>query len=243
MTRRNWEQTGSRVVTAGAGFLSGVGKAFASVGRGAVRQFRGHDKFVEALCAVVGDVNTQNGQIKPEEEQAFRSFLIEQRTHPALVGIDPEEMVRKMRDYAVAKFTGDVVKVENAAASIDRGSESAQLVIIAALYAAFADGDCDMNEATCISNYATTLGVNLIALGQQTGLVIPQLPDPTIVAPPVQPAAPPQTAPVPPVQPAVPPQTEPAPPVQPAVPTQEPCPMCAGTGSNCVFCGGTGLKK
>lgn len=252
---RDWQQTGTNVVNAGAGFVSGIAKAFGSIGRGIIRSAQGHDKLINGLCAVVGHVNTMNGQLKPEEISAFRNFILQQQTHPAFSGINADDLVQKMRNYAIAQFSGDTQSLNSAVGCVDKGGEAAQMIILGALACAYADGDCDANEQSCISYYAQFLGVDLQMLSRNMNLGIPQLgPPPVTPAIPApiyqEPVTPMQAQPT--AQPvAQPVQTQAV--QQPVTPTPQPtqpvaqvCPMCKGQQpkmANCMFCKGTGQKQ
>ncbi|MFC1609139.1 hypothetical protein ACFL3M_03035 [Patescibacteria group bacterium] len=250
-----WEQRGANAINAGADFLTGVGGAFKGLGN---RFKRGkHQAFIEAFCAIAGSIAAQNGRLLPEEVQALKQFLLNNRNNPAFTSFEVDELVAKMKEYAVAEFLCEGEKITRAVDGVEPGSDSAKMALLGALAIAFADSDCDINEARKVNEYSSRLNLSLPALSSEFQIQIPQLPalsnhpaefarvntpelsfeEPPVTAP-VAPAISQQT--VQPVQQAV---VTPTPPAQ---PQGKPCRACDGTGQrqgkNCVFCKGKGVK-
>jgi tellurite resistance protein len=231
MAGKNWSQTGEGLVNSSADFISGVGSAFKGVGNRFKRSK--FNPFVEALCAVVGDVASQNGRLQKKELEEFRKFLLQNcRDTPILELFKLDELVKKVESYAVSAFLCDEEAILMAVRKVD-DPELAKLVILSAVAVAFADGDCDSKERSCIERHAGTLQINVSSIvGQfQVELSSPQTPQAI-------------SSPAPPVRPVMPP---PPTPIlndrQAASPAGDPCPMCKGAGGNCVFCKGTGRKR
>ena len=61
MAERNWSRTGEGIVNSSADFIGGVGSAFKGIGNRFKR--KKFEPFAEALCAVIGDVASQNGRL------------------------------------------------------------------------------------------------------------------------------------------------------------------------------------
>jgi len=236
MAGRDWGSTGEGMVNSSADFVSGVGSAFKGIGNRFKR--RKFEPFAEALCAVVGDVASQNGRLYKEELEEFRSFLLHNcRDTPILEMFKSDELVKKVERYAVSAFLCDEETVLMAVRNVE-DSELARLVILCALAVAFADGDCDSKERDCIEEHARNMRVDVRSLADQFDLdlggpaptklrsVPPTVPPPQQVAASPQPGSPPQPA---------------APAPAPAA-AGTPCPMCKGAGGSCVFCKGTGVK-
>ncbi len=237
MAERNWGRTGEGIVNSSADFIGGVGSAFKGIGNRFKR--KKFEPFAEALCAVVGDVASQNGRLYREELEEFRKFLLHNcRDTPILEMFEIDELVSKVKHYAVSAFLCDEETVLLAVKKIE-DPELADLVILCALAVAFADGDCDAKEQKCIEQHARNMRVDMGSLAGQFNLDLEAAPKPQI-APPAVP---------PPQQVAPPPKSHPAPTAPPvaapaggAAATGTPCPMCKGAGGSCVFCKGTGSK-
>ena len=248
MAERNWSRTGEGIVNSSADFIGGVGSAFKGIGNRFKR--KKFEPFVEALCAVVGDVASQNGRLYREELEEFRKFLLHNcRDTPILEMFEIDELVSKVKNYAVSAFLCDEETVLLTIKKIE-DPELADLVILCALAVAFADGDCDAKERECIDQHARNMRVDVSSLAGQFDLDLGAAPQPQIApsaVPPPQPVAPPPKphpapAAAPPI--AAPPVAAPpiaAPAGGPAA-TGTPCPMCKGAGGSCVFCKGTGRK-
>ncbi|XOF32437.1 MAG: TerB family tellurite resistance protein [Candidatus Electrothrix sp. YB6] len=230
MAQRNWGRTGEQMVNSSADFIGGVGNAFKGIGNRFKR--KKFEPFVEALCAVVGDVASQNGRLYREELEEFRKFLLQNcRDTPILEMFSIDELVKKMEHYAVSAFLCDEEAILLAVRNIE-DPELARLVILCALAVAAADGDCDPQEQACIERHAQVIRVDVHSLAGEFNLSLN-----TGSAPKSAPKALPSSAPPPPRQ------TPSSPPSQPGPsPTGVPCPMCKGAGGNCVFCKGTGRK-
>ncbi len=228
MAERDWGRTGEHMVNSSADFINGVGSAFKGIGNRFKR--RKFEPFAEALCAVVGDVASQNGRLYKEELEEFRRFLLHNcRDTPILEMFKSEELVKKVERYAVSAFLCDEETVLMAVRKVE-DPELANLVILCALAVAFADGDCDAKERDCIEHHARNMQVDVRSLADQFNLDFGSVPKAQI-APPVVPS-PKQTA--PPSRPHAEPAAAPA--------AGNPCPMCKGAGGSCVFCKGTGRK-
>ncbi len=225
---KDWSQTGERIVNSSADFLSGVGSAFKGVGNRFKRSK--FAPFVEALCAVVGDVASQNGRLHKQEIEEFRKFLLQNcRDTPILELFSLDELVKKLEQYAVAAFLCDEETVLMAVRKVE-DPELARLIILSALAVAAADGDCDVKERACIEQHAATLQVNVAALADQFQLNFSK-PQPQRIPP---------AAPAPPLPPP-----SPAPRQQQAAPAPAAdnlCLMCKGAGGSCMFCKGTGRR-
>ncbi len=227
MAGKDWTQTGERIVNSSADFLSGVGSAFKGVGNRFKRSK--FAPFIEAMCAVVGDVASQNGRLQKQELDEFRKFLLQNcRDTPMLDLFSLDELVKKVEQYAVGAFLCDEESILLAVRKIE-DPELARLVILSALAVAYADGDCDTKERACIEQHAATLQVDVTSLANQFQLNLSK-PQQAI----------PSAAPAPPL-----------PPPSPAAERQQPAPstsadnlclMCKGAGGNCVFCKGTGRR-
>ncbi|CAK8718482.1 hypothetical protein GCAAIG_07935 [Candidatus Electronema halotolerans] len=226
---KDWSHTGERIVNSSADFISGVGSAFKGVGNRFKRSK--FAPFVEALCAVVGDVASQNGRLQKQEIEEFRKFLLQNcRDTPMLELFSLDELAKKLEQYAVAAFLCDDEAVLMAVKKIE-DPELARLIILSALAVAAADGDCDAKERACIEQHAATLQVNMAALADQFQLNLnkPQnIPSTT--------SAPPQLPPAPSPSPTHGQQPSPAP------AADDLCLMCKGAGGSCVFCKGTGRR-
>ena len=224
---KDWTQTGERLVNSSADFFSGVGSAFKGVGN---RFKRGKfAPFVEAMCAVVGDVASQNGRLQKQELDEFRKFLLQNcRDTPILDLFTLDELVKKVEHYAIAAFLCDEETTLLAVRKIE-DPELARLVILSALAVAYADGDCDAQEQACIEQHAATLQVDVALLANQFQLNLSKPQQQSI--PPAAPAPP-----LPPPKPAAAPQRQPSP------SGDDLCLMCKGAGGNCVFCKGTGRR-
>jgi tellurite resistance protein len=237
VTERNWGRTGEGIVNSSADFIGGVGSAFKGIGNRFKR--KKFEPFAEALCAVVGDVASQNGRLYREELEEFRKFLLQNcRDTPILEMFKIDELVSKVKHYAVSAFLCDDETLLLAVKKIE-DPELADLVILCALAVAFADGDCDAKERNCIEQHARNMRVDVYSLAGQFNLDLEAAPKPQLVPPAVSP----------PQQVAPPPKPHPVP----AAPTGgatapgtttggTPCPMCKGAGGSCVFCKGTGRK-
>ncbi len=226
MAERNWGRTGEHMVNSSADFITGVGNAFKGIGNRFKR--KKFEPFVEALCAVVGDVASQNGRLHNEELEEFRRFLLHHCSDtPILEMFRIDELINKVEHYAVAAFLCKEETIVLAVRNIE-DSELARLVILCALAVAFADGNCDAKEQNCIERHARSMQVDLHTLAGQFNLELKSKPAPRPLPssgpPPLQAPAPPQ----------------PDPPSKAA--TGTPCPMCKGAGGSCVFCKGTGRK-
>ena len=223
---KDWTQTGERIVNSSADFLSGVGSAFKGVGNRFKRSK--FAPFVEALCAVVGDVASQNGRLQKQEIEEFRKFLLQNcRDTPILELFSLDELVKKLEQYAVAAFLCDEETVLLAVRKVE-DPELARLIILSALAVAAADGDFDSKEQACIEQHAAALQVNMATLADQFQLNLgkPQqqrIPPPAASAPPLPPPSPASRQ-----------QTAPA--------ADDLCLMCKGAGGSCVFCKGTGRR-
>lgn len=223
---KDWTQTGERLVNSSADFLSGVGSAFKGVGNRFKRSK--FAPFVEALCAVVGDVASQNGRLQKQEIEEFRKFLLQNcRDTPILELFSLDELVKKLEQYAVAAFLCDEETVLLAVRKVE-DPELARLIILSALAVAAADGDFDSKEQACIEQHAAALQVNMATLADQFQLNLgkPQqqrIPPPAASAPPLPPPSP-------------------APRQQSAPAADDLCLMCKGAGGSCVFCKGTGRR-
>ncbi|MCI5149929.1 MAG: hypothetical protein D3916_11175 [Candidatus Electrothrix sp. MAN1_4] len=226
MAERDWGQTGERMVNSSADFIGGVGNAFKGIGNRFKR--KKFEPFVEALCAVVGDVASQNGHLYREELEEFRKFILHNcRDTPILDMFNIDDLVKKMERYAVAAFLCDQETILLSIRNIE-DPELARLVILCALAVAAADGDCDPKELACIERHAQIIRVDVHSLAEQFNLSL----NTGSAAKPL-----PSSAPSPPRQ------TPSSPPSQPGLPpTGELCPMCKGAGGSCVFCKGTGRK-
>ncbi|CAK8716645.1 MAG: hypothetical protein D3917_04470 [Candidatus Electrothrix sp. AX5] len=238
MAERNWGRTGEGIVNSSADFIGGVGSAFKGIGNRFKR--KKFEPFAEALCAVVGDVASQNGRLYREELEEFRKFLLHNcRDTPILDMFEIDELVSKVKHYAVSAFLCDEETVLLAVKKIE-DPELADLVILCALAVAFADGDCDSKEQKCIEQHARNMRVNMGSLAGQFNLNIEAAPKPQLappaVPPPQQVSSPPKPHPA---GAAAPPAAAPA---GGAAATGTPCPMCKGAGGSCVFCKGTGRK-
>lgn len=166
--RRDWAETGSSLVLSGADFVLGVNKAFSKLG---ARFKRGKfEDFIETLCAIIGDVAKQNGELLREERDTFRQFIIDKRDFPAFALFEPDELVQKMQSYAIASFLGDNNKITLAIKNIEPGGLPAKLLIIAALYVAGADGDIDSNELSRIKYYAEKFQIDLNELASECNI-------------------------------------------------------------------------
>jgi tellurite resistance protein len=215
------------MVNSSADFINGVGSAFKGIGNRFKR--RKFEPFAEALCAVVGDVASQNGRLYKEELEEFRRFLLHNcRDTPILEMFKTEELVKKVERYAVSAFLCDEETVLLAVRNVEE-PELANLVILCALAVAFADGDCDAKERECIEYHARNMRVDVRSLAGQFNLDFDSAPKPQIIPPAV-----------PPVKQAVPPAGPNSNPATP--PAGDFCPMCKGAGGSCVFCKGTGRK-
>jgi tellurite resistance protein len=227
---KDWSQTGERIVNSSADFFSGVGSAFKGVGNRFKRSK--FAPFVEALCAVVGDVASQNGRLHKEEIEEFRKFLLQNcRDTPILDLFSLDELAKKLEQYAVAAFLCDEEAVLMAVRKIE-DPELARLIILSALAVAAADGDCDAKEQACIEQHAATLQVNMSLLADQFQLNLnkPQSSPPAASAPPLPPPSPAGAG----AAPQAPQQAPPA--------ADDLCLMCKGAGGSCVFCKGTGRR-
>ncbi|MCI5166984.1 MAG: hypothetical protein D3903_13040 [Candidatus Electrothrix sp. GM3_4] len=243
MAERNWGRTGEGIVNSSADFIGGVGSAFKGIGNRFKR--KKFEPFAEALCAVVGDVASQNGRLYRAELEEFRKFLLQNcRDTPILEMFEIDELVSKVKHYAVSAFLCDEETVLLAVKKIE-DPELADLVILCALGVAFADGDCDAKEQECIEKHARNMRVDVRSLAGQFNLDLEAAPTPKpqiappAIPPPQQVAPPPKPHPV---------SIAPAPPIAPAAPARgvtaggTPCPMCKGAGGSCVFCKGTEIK-
>ncbi|WYD80559.1 MAG: TerB family tellurite resistance protein [Candidatus Electrothrix gigas] len=243
MVEKNWGRTGESIVNSSADFIGGVGSAFKGIGNRFKR--KKFEPFTEALCAVIGDVASQNGRLYRAELEEFRKFLLQNcRNTPILEMFEIDELVNKVKHYAVSAFLCDEETVMLAVKKIEE-PELADLVILCALAVAFADGDCDAKEQKCIEQHARNMRVDIGSLAGQFNLDLGAAPKPQIappaVPPPQQVAPPPNPQPVP---AAAVPARDAATPSAPSTPNTPgtACPMCKGAGGSCVFCKGTGRK-
>ena len=231
---RDWQKTGESVVNASADLISGFSKGIKGIGNRFKRSK--HAELVEALCAISGDVVSQNGRFRPEEERAFRDFILQNREHPAFTAFETDELVEKMKNYAIACFLCDKEKIVSAIQGIEQNSDSAKFIILATFSLAFGDGYCDASEARCIREYATLLGVDLTPLSNELNITLPELPMPTVSQQPI-PTEPGKTA-----------STSATDQGSSQVELDDSniCYMCKnqpGKVENCLFCKGTGKKK
>ncbi|MFC1623316.1 TerB family tellurite resistance protein [Patescibacteria group bacterium] len=250
----NWEQRGANAVNAGADLATGIFSAVRGIG-GRLKRSK-HEKFIDAFCAMTGSMAAQNGRLLPEEIQAFKNFLLQNRANPVFAHFEVDELVSRLEKFAVAEFLCKGEEITRAIDGIDVGGDSAKMALLGALAVAFADGDCDAREAMKINEYSAQLGLSLSALSSEFQIQIPQLPaqsnDPAEFARVSAPDVVFEEPPVAPVAPAIPQQTvrpvqqavvTPTPPAQ---PQGKPCRACNGTGQRqgktCVFCKGKCVK-
>lgn len=166
-----WQRRGEGVVNAGVDFVSGVGRAFGNLGN---RIQRGrYAAFIDAFCAVAGDVASQNGRFLPAETEGLKRFLLHQQESPVFRAYGVDEVQEKLKTFAVAAFLGEEEQVVRALRAIEPGSDEARMIILAALAIAFADGECDDREAASIAGYARRLAVDVDELAQGFGLTLP----------------------------------------------------------------------
>ena len=239
MAERDWGRTGEQMVNSSADFVTGVRSAFKGIGNRFKR--KKFEPFVEALCAVVGDVASQNGRLYREESEEFRKFLLQNcRDTPILEMFSIDELVKKMEHYAVAAFLCDDETILLAVRSIE-DPELARLVILCALAVAAADGDCDPKEQACIERHAQVIRVDVRSLAGQFNLSLGSTAPPQTL-PSSAPSPPRRTPPTPSSSPPSSPPSQPGPPPSKSASGGAPCPMCKGAGGSCVFCKGTGRK-
>lgn len=167
MTRDSgWAKRGEQAVGAAADLVVGIGRGFASLGSRLKRSQ--YQAFADGLCAVAGDVASQNGRLKPEEIEAFRSFVLENRSSPALKPFDPAELTESFKDFAVKAFLCDegtfARVVDQTRAKAEGQSELGQLILLGAVAIAFADGEADDRERETLARYAERLEVDLDTL-------------------------------------------------------------------------------
>lgn len=184
-----WQQRGEGLVNAGMDFVTGVGSAFKGLG-GRIKRGK-YKPFIEAFCAVCGDVVSRNGRFLPDEVNGLKRFLIENHDDPVFSNYSSAELTEKIKDFAIASFLGDDEKTLRALRGVESGSDEAKMVIIGALAIAFSDGDCDPNEASAILDHSHRLGVDLHQLAADYGLQLPALELKRVSPPPLEPAAPP----------------------------------------------------
>jgi tellurite resistance protein len=168
-----WQQRGEGFINAGMDFVAGAGTAFKGLG-GRIKRGR-YKNFIEAFCAVAGDVASRNGRFLPDEIAGLKRFLIENHDDPVFTSFSSAELLEKIKDYAIAAFLGDDEKTLRALRGIESGSDEAKMVIFGALAIAFSDGECDRNEASAILDYSHRLGVDPHQLTAEHGLQLPAL--------------------------------------------------------------------
>jgi tellurite resistance protein len=240
MAQRNWGRTGEQMVNSSADFIGGVGSAFKGIGNRFKR--KKFEPFVEALCAVVGDVASQNGRLYREELEEFRKFLLQNcRDTPILEMFSLDELVKKMEHYAVSAFLCDEETILLAIRNIE-DPELARLVILCALAVAAADGDCDPKEQACIERHAQLIRVDVHSLAGEFNLSLGTGSTAPRALPSSAPPPPRQTPGTPSSPPPSSPPSQPGPPPSQSASGGAPCPMCKGAGGSCVFCKGTGRK-
>ncbi len=229
----DWTRRGMGFLNSIADFGVGVGQAFKEQGK---RMDRGkYGPFIEALCAVVGDLMTQNGRIKSEEVQAFKKFAVDNSDVPAIKAFTPDEMVDKARKYAHMALDCEEAGILAAIRPMV-GTPEGELLILAAIVIAYADGDCDKNEQRAIVEHATTLRVDPDVMKNHVSSVASGAPLPAVAALP-SPAGPINVTPAPAISgPAV------------GSVSTDTCTFCKGTktgrkGRPCNFCKRTGVKQ
>lgn len=168
-----WQRRGENIVNAGIDFIGGVGSAFRGVG-GRLKRGK-HQNLIEAFCAVAGDVASQNGRILPGEIESFRRFLLDNHDNPFISAFSADELIEKFRGYGIAAFLGEEETFVRVISGIDPGDDEGKLVILGALAVAFADGECDMQEAECIVSYARRLNIDLDSLAQEFRIKLPDM--------------------------------------------------------------------
>jgi stress response protein SCP2/tellurite resistance protein len=178
-----WSRRGEQAVGAAADLVAGLGRGLGQLG-GRIRRGQ-YRAFVEGLCAVAGDVASQNGRLKKEELEGFRKFLVDNRANPAIKPFDPDELTEKFREYAIKAFlceeTAFLRAVDEVKRSSEKKGELGELIVIAALGIAYADGDCDELELQTIEQYAKALQVELPTLVRSLGIELPE-PAPAVSA-------------------------------------------------------------
>jgi tellurite resistance protein len=167
----NWEDRGQRAVGAAADLATGLFKGFRSIGTRI--QAGRHQYVVDAFCACSGLVAAQNGRLKKDEIEGFRRFLLDNRQHPVIGHFDPDDLVRKFKDYAVQAFLEDDEVFTRVLDKVNRNSEEANLIITGCLIVVFADGHCDDQEQNQIEQLALKLGVDIQNLAQSAGVTMP----------------------------------------------------------------------
>lgn len=164
-----WARRGEQAVGAATDLVIGVGRGFASIGSRLKRSQ--YQAFADGLCAVAGDVASQNGRLKAEEIQAFRNFVLSNREHPAVKPFDPEDLTERFKDFAIKAFLCDDATfarvIDQAKLKAEGSSELGEMVLLGALAIAYADGDCDEREQSTLQSYADRLTVDLPELLQR----------------------------------------------------------------------------
>lgn len=170
----DWGAAGSGVVNAGADFVGGIGSAFKGLGSRFKRSRL--EPFVNALCAVVGDVAAQNGRLRPEELAGFEKFLIRNcRDNNLLTVFTMQELKDKVKDYAVAAFLGETLKIAQAVSVMRSEPEFAALIIDSARCVAGADGTVNNLERLCLEAHAKELNVPVATVHLLSSVARPQL--------------------------------------------------------------------
>ena len=164
----DWGDRGTKLVTSGADFVMGMTGAIKTLGT-RLKRSRYKD-FIESLCAIVGDISKQNGELLEPEKKAFKDFVIQNRNNvPAFSSFDPDELVTKMTDYAVLSFLGKHDKIILAIKGIEPDSDIAKLIIIASILVAGADGEIDNKEMSRIIYYSSNFSIDLKPLLNKHG--------------------------------------------------------------------------
>lgn len=156
---RDWAGTGEDMVNGGVDFITGIGRAFGGLGKRFKRAKL--EPFVNALCAVVGDVAAKNGNLFPEEIDGFRKFMIRNCHDNGLLDMfSLDELTALVKKYAVHSFLLEELEIVQAVSAID-DPVLAELIIHSAQAVASADGNLDSKELKCIETHASTLKVQM----------------------------------------------------------------------------------
>lgn len=156
---------GQSIVNGTADFLTGAASAFSGIGNRFKRAKIA--PFVEAFCAVIGDVASQSGRLTPKEREIFRSHIIANAKGSTILELYTlDQLEERMVYYAVSAFKCEIEPIIRAVSNIE-DSELASLVIATAISVASSDGLIDEDERSCITNHAKTLGVDISGVFKQ----------------------------------------------------------------------------
>ena len=167
------KDAGTAIVGKAAGLVTGLGKGLMKLG-GLVNPSK-YKATAEAFCAQAGLVAAQNGNLKPEEVQSFKEFLVANGSNPVLNALPADEMAKKFRDYAIKAFVCDEAAFATALDPIAPESDEAKLIVTGCLAIAFADGECDDDERARIEEMAATLKIDTAKLAEELGLELPSV--------------------------------------------------------------------